>query len=226
MSAPVHPVTEHLVHGRITLALHRVRAADDPAHAARPLLLLHGLGERTPERVPAHLARWPGPIWGLDFTGHGASTVPVGGGYTAELLLGDADAALSHLGRATVLGRGLGAYIALLLAGARTADVHGTILCDGPGLAGGGVQPPSPTIIDLGVRSMNAPDPQALIELARDLRPPDYILNFVRFALDGSPVADPIALAAVVRPEWLAAVAAEPGVIPMSIADALACYSA
>ena len=36
---------------------------------------------------------WPGPVYGLDFTGHGASTVPVGGGYSAEMLLADADTA-------------------------------------------------------------------------------------------------------------------------------------
>jgi pimeloyl-ACP methyl ester carboxylesterase len=218
------PSIRHLVHGRVTLAMHCLRA-EARGSDCRPLLLLHGLGERTPAHVPAHLDAWPGPVWGLDFTGHGQSTVPLGGGYTAEVLLGDADAALSHLGQATVVGRGLGAYIALLLAGARTRDIGGTILCDGPGLAGGGVQPPSPTIVDLGERSSGAPDPQVLLELARDLRPPDYVLNFVRFALDGSLVADPIALAAVVRPEWLAAVAAEPGVITMSIADALVSYS-
>ncbi len=50
-------------------------------------------------------------------TGHGASTVPVGGGYFCELLMADVDAALAHLGPATVYGRGLGAYVALLIAG-------------------------------------------------------------------------------------------------------------
>ena len=213
-----------LTHARLSLALHCLREAGRD-HDARPLLLLHGLGERTPTTVPGHIAQWPGAVWGLDFTGHGASSIPVGGGYTAELLLGDADVALSHLGEATVVGRGLGAYVAMLLAGARPAEVHGVVLCDGPGLAGGGVQPSSPIIIDLGRASMTAPDPYALIELARDLRPPDYILNYVRFALDGSTVVDPIAVAAVVRPEWLAAVADEPGVVAMSLADALAHYA-
>ena len=46
------------------------------------------------------------------------STVPVGGGYTAEVLMADADTAVAHLGPSTIVGRGLGGYIAVLLAGA------------------------------------------------------------------------------------------------------------
>jgi pimeloyl-ACP methyl ester carboxylesterase len=103
--------TVRLLHSRIELALHRLRDA-----TGRPLLLLHGLGERTPEVAPSECLAWPGPIYGLDFCGHGASGVPRGGGYTAEALMGDADTALRHLGQATVVGRGLGAYVALLLA--------------------------------------------------------------------------------------------------------------
>ena len=29
-----------------------------------------------PSAVPDHLAAWPGPVWALDLTGHGASTSP------------------------------------------------------------------------------------------------------------------------------------------------------
>ena len=92
------------------------------ATAPRPLLLLHGLGERSRCHV---FAGWPGPVYGLDFTGHGASTIPAGGGYSAEILLADADAAVRHLGEVTVAGRGLGAYVALLLAGPARAVVVG-----------------------------------------------------------------------------------------------------
>ena len=42
---------------------------------------------------------------------------------------------------------------------------------------------------------------------------------------ESSPVADPVSVAAVVRPEWLAAIAAEPGVITAARAEALATYS-
>ena len=59
-----------LRHGSIELALHEVRAGH-----GRALLLLHGLGERTPVSVPEAASAWPGPVWGLDFTGHGDSKI-------------------------------------------------------------------------------------------------------------------------------------------------------
>jgi len=101
-----------LTHNKVRLALHELRASD----AGRPLLLLHGLGESSFDHVPVWAHDWPGAVHALDFTGHGGSTVPLGGGYAAEILLADADAALAALGECTVVGRGLGAYVALLLA--------------------------------------------------------------------------------------------------------------
>lgn len=219
--------TEHLTHNRISLALHHLREVDDGADpAVRPLLLLHGLGERSPAEVPRWAAGWPGPIAALDFTGHGDSTVPRGGGYSSEMLLGDADAALAVLdvGQGiTVLGRGLGAYIALQLAGARASQVIGAVLCDGPGLAGGPTEPTSQSFFSLASDGA-APDPYALVELGRDLRPPDYATSFVRLAVTGSPLREPITVAAVFRPAWLDAVAAEHGVAEAPIAAALATY--
>jgi pimeloyl-ACP methyl ester carboxylesterase len=147
----------------------------------------------------------------LDFTGHGASTVPQGGGYTAELLLADADIALRHVGAATVVGRGLGAYIALLLAGTRADRVRGVVLADGPGLSGGASVPTTQTIVAF-PGGAGAPDPYALFELGRDLRPPDYATTFARFALQASPLDAPITVVARFRPPWLAAVANEHGV--------------
>lgn len=212
--------TEFLQHSRISLALHRLRDAP-----GRPLLLLHGLGEQSPGECPDFAAAWPGPVHALDFTGHGASTVPVGGGYTAEVLLADADTALAHLGQATVVGRGLGAYIALMLAGSRPADVCGAVLCDGSGLLGGSAVPTTLSFFDLGVAT-SAPDPWALMDLARDLRPPDYAVQFVHLALDLSPVPDPISVAGVVRPLWLHAVVNEIGVVERPLEEALAAYAA
>ena len=84
-----------LRHGKVELALHHLR--DATATGGRPLLVLHGLGESAPRSAPRWTDGWPGPVAALDFTGHGASTIPRGGGYTAELLLGDADAALNSL---------------------------------------------------------------------------------------------------------------------------------
>lgn len=203
-------------HGRMELALWQVRTGH-----GRPLLLLHGLGERTPSTVPAVAEGWPGPVYGLDFSGHGASSLSRGGGYTAEILLADADAALAVLGEATVLGRGLGAYVGLLLAGARASAVLGVVLADGPGLIGGGVQPGSPSVA-VAPSATSTPDPYALLELAADVRPPDYIADFVRFSFEGSSLPDPIIVSAVGRAEWLDAVVEEPGVLQLPIADALA----
>jgi pimeloyl-ACP methyl ester carboxylesterase len=212
------PVTV-LRHGLTELALHHLRPG-----SGRPLLLLHGLGERSPDEVPEHLAVWPGPVAALDFTGHGNSTVPAGGGYTAEALIADADAALADLGPSTVVGRGLGAYIALLASGARADLVHGAVLMDGPGLVGGGIRPPSPHVAPIEATG-HTPDPFAMAELSRDVRPPDYAVEFVRMAVQSSGLDKPIAVSAVVRPEWLAAVVGEFGVTELSVAKALALYA-
>ena len=96
--------TVWLTHNRARLAMHCLRGGE-----GRPLLLLHGLGEQSPHVVPPWAEPWRGPVWALDFTGHGESEIPLGGGYSAEILLADADHALAHLGTATVVGRGLGA---------------------------------------------------------------------------------------------------------------------
>ena len=213
------PVT-WLRHVRVDLALHELRAGD-----GRALLLFHGLAETAPHDVPAHLEAWPGPICALDFVGHGRSTIPVGGAYTAETLLADADTALRHLGEATVLGRGLGAYVALLLAGARPDAVCGAILFDGPGILGGGTGPGSSIPAAVDETGIAPPDPFALAELSRDVRPPDYATTFVRLAVHGSALEHPIVVASVNRPDWLQAVEREPGVLSLSLRDALATYA-
>lgn len=204
-------MTTRLVHNRVELALHELRPGSGPR-----LLWLHGLGEHAPGAVPAPVAKWPGPIYALDFTGHGQSTVPVGGGYTCEILMADVDVAMAHLGPATLWGRGLGAYVALLTAGARPQAVRGAILDDGPGLAGGGPVPTSPRIVVPPDSHGRAPDPFALAELSADIRPPDYATSFVRQAAHLSGLADPIAVCARIRPPWLEAVVGEPGVVEVS----------
>ena len=98
-AAPVEITFVHNV--KAQLALHHLRSGP-----GRPLLLLHGLAEQSPAAVPAHLDGWSGPVIGLDFTGHGRSTVPSGGGYTSEVLMADVDAALAEIGPATVLVMG------------------------------------------------------------------------------------------------------------------------
>ena len=216
-------VTRLLTHNRVQLALHELRA-DTGRRNAPALLVLHGLGERAPATLPAYLDAWPGAVHALDFTGHGGSTIPRGGGYTAEILMADADTALGALGAATVLGRGLGAYVALLIAGARPDVVRGAILADGPGVSGGSSGPGSPHVPYVDPAAPAPPDPFALAELSRDIRPPDYASTFARLATATSPVDPPIVVAAVNRPEWLAAVVAEPGVVEAPLPKALELY--
>lgn len=229
--------TVELRHNRARLALHELRGGD-----GRALLLLHGLGEQTPTFVPDYLRDWPGPVHGLDFTGHGASTRSVGGGYTAEILMGDVDAALAYLGAVTILGRGLGAYIGLLAAGARPELVRGVVLADGPGLVGGGIRPGSAYVftadavfaVDAAAVSESgegspdaaAPDAYALFELSRDVRPPDYAQEYVRQAMQWSGLDRPIAVTTVTRPEWIEAVVAEPGVVDTTLERALSAFAA
>jgi pimeloyl-ACP methyl ester carboxylesterase len=211
---------ERLRHSKVELALHTLRSGD-----GRALLLLHGLGERTPGALPTELASWPGPVYGLDFTGHGESTIPRGGGYTCEVLMGDADTALRHLKQATLVGRGLGAYVALLLAGARPAEVRGAILRDGLGLAGGGPAPATPGIPFPSPGTSGTPDPFALAELSRDVRPPDYATAFLRQANELSGLDRPVSVCCAERPEWLAAVAREPGALATHLGEALRLYA-
>jgi pimeloyl-ACP methyl ester carboxylesterase len=208
-----------LTHVRTKLALHQLR--DGPG---RPLLLIHGLGDCSPSEVPSWAEQWPGGVHALDLTGHGRSSRPRGGGYTAEQLMADVDVALARLGPCTIVGHGLGAYLALLVSGARPELVRGVVLCDGPGLAGGGPAPTSLVIVNPPDAPLMAdePDPYALLEMSRDIRPPDYAGTYARQALANSAAETPIVVCARWRPPWLEAVANEAGVIESTLIDAVA----
>lgn len=211
-------VTRFVVHNRARLALHELRRS-----AGRPLLHVHGLGEHSPSAVPTGLEAWPGPVHALDLTGHGDSTIPLGGGYSAEILMADVDAAVRVLGdEVTLFGRGLGAYIALLLAGARPEAVRGAILADGSGLQGAGNGPGSPMVATVDGDAVAPPDPFAIAELSRDIRPADYASTFARLAIQAGAVEHPILVTGANRPDWLEAVISEPGVVEVALADAIA----
>ena len=212
--------TEFLVNGSLQLALHTLAEGE-----GRPLLLLHGLGEQSPKSRPAWTSAWNGPVLALDFTGHGESDVPVSGGYTPEGLMSDVDAVLAQRGPVTIVGRGFGAWVGLLIAGARTSLVHGVVLFDGSGAVGGGSQPPTPYVNVLPASRTTTPDPFALVELSRDPRPPDYALDYVRFVLEDSEIENPIVVSARIRPEWLAAVAADIGVIELPLDQAIESFA-
>ena len=211
---------EFLVNGSLRLALHTLAEGE-----GRPLLLLHGLGEQSPMSRPEWTAVWNGPVLALDFTGHGESDVPVSGGYTPEGLMSDVDAVLAERGPVTIVGRGFGAWVGLLVAGARTSHVHGVVLFDGSGAVGGGSQPPTPYVNVLPASGTTKPDPYALLELSRDPRPPDYALDYVRFILEDSEIENPIVVSARIRPEWLAAVASDIGVIELPLEQAIESFA-
>jgi pimeloyl-ACP methyl ester carboxylesterase len=210
-------------HGRVSIALHALRGGAGPT-----LLCLHALGGRASDWQTLADA-WPGRVYALDFAGHGASGWVRGGAYSPELLAGDADVALARLDDAWLAGAGLGAWVSLLVAGARPAHVAGALLLPGAGLAGAGAEPdPRAEPDPLWRRASDArqpvpeerpaSDPLAAL-LDTDFRPPDYAEAFAARARrlllleDGAP-----------RPPWWEAAAASPCAerVSGSAAEALA----
>ena len=196
-----------LRHGRVSLGLHPLGERTGPA-----LLCLHAVGGSARDfREAAQL--WSGPVFALDFSGHGDSEPLRGGGYFPENLAGDADAALARIGPALLVGAGIGAYVALLLAGARPDAVPGALLLPGAGLEGGGFAPDPATNTLARWTDFGAPLPgcdPAVRRLERDIRPPDYAEAFARAArrlllADG----------AFPQPPWWKAVCSSPSVTPV-----------
>jgi pimeloyl-ACP methyl ester carboxylesterase len=171
-------------HGRVRLALHQLGDGEGP-----PLFLLHAL-RGTSADWPESISAWPGPVFALDFCGHGDSDRLFGGGYYPELFAADADAAIAHLGdrarHLRIAGAGLGGYAALLLAGARPDVVEACLILDGEGLEGGPHEPDfdkTPTPWDPLPQDPgpHAPDP-ALARTGGEIRPLDYVDSFARRA--------------------------------------------
>lgn len=178
-------------HGRVELAVRH----SGPREAERPhVLLLHALHGSGEDWVTVQSA-WPGSFSALDFCGHGDSDWLPGRGYSPEQFVADADAVLAVLegeGPVHVAGAGLGAYVALLLAGGRPAAVRAALLLPGRGLAGGGALPHelAPENRRVWLASIGAPErkpgepgPDPLVERCeRDVRPVDYAQEFAAAA--------------------------------------------
>ncbi len=209
--------TRTLVHGRVELALHALRGVSEPT-----LLVLHELGGAG-RSVPLVPEVWTGSVWALDFTGHGASTVPGGGGATPEHLLGDVDSALQELGPATLLGYGLGAYVALLAVGALPELVRGAVLAPGAGVAGGGEEPDELAAGGSVTRATLQGAELIRAELEADVRPPGYATLAVRQARHLCAVRNAVAVAPelVGAAPWVDAVASAEGCVVEPVGRAL-----
>jgi pimeloyl-ACP methyl ester carboxylesterase len=172
-----------LASGRSEVALHELKAGAGPT-----LLALHVLGGSARDCAPL-AAAWPGRVCALDLPGHGESAWHRGGSYSPELCAAAADDALAELGDAYLVGAGLGAWVALLLAGARAPRVPGALLLPGRGLDGGGPAPRADQAIEVrsadalrmletrGASPRPAFDPM-LRSCESDPRPPDYARAF------------------------------------------------
>ena len=172
-----------LASGRSEVALHELRAGSGPT-----LLALHALGG-VAQDFSALAVHWPGRVLALDLPGHGASAWPRGSSYTPELHAASADDALLEAGDAYLVGSGLGAYVALLLAGTRAPRVPAALLLPGRGLDGCGPAPGPDQALQirsaeaLGLLDAAAALPRPAFDpLLRacetDARPPDYARAF------------------------------------------------
>jgi len=169
-----------LRHDEQRLALEQLRDGDGV-----PLLLIHELGGTRGDWDPAALD-WEGPLWAIDLAGHGDSDWLISSAYSPERFTADCDIALAHLDEPTALaGAGAGAYVALLLAGARSDSVLGAALFPGAGLHAGGEQLEGTTGVlplpERGDPTNDRCDPRLCV-LAGAPRPVDYATSFARRA--------------------------------------------
>ena len=184
--------TTILTHNRVQLALHTLRARRRraAAAAARPRRAVPGggpavgrgvarAGARARLHRPRRVRRFP-PV---------VATPPRSCSPTPT-------SPSPQLGEVTVVGRGLGAYIALMLAGARPTVVRGAVLCDGPGLWGG-ASPGRPRraciVLEAGRTSAR---PVRAVRAVPRPAPRDYATLFARLAVEHSGLDEPITVAA------------------------------
>jgi pimeloyl-ACP methyl ester carboxylesterase len=167
-------VAPRIAHGALQLSLHQLREGKGSR-----LLLLHDLGGAS-AGWGAEAEGWPGDVHALDFAGHGSSDWRPGGAYTPELFAADVDAALAAMkGTETYLvGTGLGAYVAVLVAGARPDVVRGALLMPGAGFEGGPLPHHAGALDASPLGPTAAPCDPLLWACRDDPRPPDYARSF------------------------------------------------
>ncbi len=197
-----------LRHARHHIELHQLSQRRGPA-----LLFLHQMFGSSADGEPL-TAAWEGSVYALDFPGHGRSEWLPGGAYYPEYFAASADIALQQIGTAVVAGAGVGAYVALLLAGGRPDLIPAALLLPGVGLAGGGVAPdPSQPLPDFATWSRiktNGSDP-LVTGMEMFPRPPDFTQRFaaaarrVLLAEDGS-----------ARPPWWEEARTSPSAVAVS----------
>lgn len=177
-----------LFHGRAAVEFHTLKSAK-----GRPLLLLHALGSSSAAWPDGALDWSEGPVFAIDFAGHGASSRLRGGAYYPEHFLADADLALEKIAEpCAILGAGIGAYVALMLAGSRPNSVLGGLLIGGAGLDGVGSLPDDELtfediegferfIAEASTDFAVGTDP-LVAQCAGDMRPTDYAKSFAQAA--------------------------------------------
>ena len=180
-----------LKHGRVSLRLHKLSPAS-AGDSSPPLLMLHELASSA-AAWGDEWRSWQGPVYALDFAGHGESEHAIGRSYYPEFFVIDADLALHAIGDSAYLaGAGIGAYVAMLLAGSRPDRIPAALLLPGRGLASGG-ESPNFDRDQQGVRAWEAriegaarTDSQAddpfVATCEGDLRPLDYVSDFANAA--------------------------------------------
>lgn len=177
-----------LFHGRAAVEFHTLKSGK-----GQPLLLLHALGSSS-AAWPDRVLDWSeGPVFAIDFAGHGESSRLRGGAYYPEHFLADADLALEKIAEpCAILGAGVGAYVALMLAGSRPSSVLGGLLVDGAGLDGVGALPDDELtfediegfehfIAEASTGFTVGTDP-LVAQCAGDMRPTDYAKSFAQAA--------------------------------------------
>lgn len=177
MSAP--RAMRWIAHGRIHLALHQLAGGTGPG-----LLAVHALHGSSDDWGDS-LSSWKGEVHALDLCGHGGSDALRGGGAFPELLAGDVDVAVAETGARVLVGRGLGAYLALLVAGARPEAIDAALLLPGPGLDGGGTRPSFERLAERFAEALRGDADPAVRDrrfLDADIRPEAYARSFAERA--------------------------------------------